>query len=105
MWVVVYQLRRLGEKLPPEIVRSRPAAGWLYWGEDTRKAYPQESARLFEKANTQVDVIDPLLFPVMKKIARGGMLINGQQEYRSSVSHRQTWWVLPGPLDDTTAPD
>lgn len=105
MWVVVYQLRRAGQKLPQEIVRARPTAGWLYLGRDTRKVYPQEIARLFAKAGTESDLIEPLVFPVVKKIDRGGMLFTGLEEGKASVMDKQAWWVLPGPLDDTTAPD
>lgn len=105
MWVVVYQLRRAGEKLPKEIVRARPAVGWLYLGRDTRKAYPQEVARLFEKSVNEVDVIEPLVFPVLKKIERGGMLLTGLQDGGRPTMDRQAWWVKPGPLDDLTAGD
>ena len=47
MWVVVYVLRRAGEKLPTDVMRSRPVTGWLHLGPDTRKVYPSIAARLF----------------------------------------------------------
>jgi hypothetical protein len=101
---LVYVLRRHGEKLPPDIVRSHPNAGWLYLGEDTRKFYPQVACRLFRDSKSEVDVIEPLICATVKTIKNGGLLISGQQEVRSNVTHRQAWWCIPGPMDDTTVP-
>jgi len=99
---VVYVLRRAGEKLPVETVRAHPAAGWLYLGQDTRKFHPQIAARLFRDSKSEVDVIEPLIHPQVKAIKNGGLLIVGLHEVRSSVTVRQAWWVVPGPLDDMT---
>lgn len=103
MWVVVYQLRRAGQKLPQEIVRARPAVGYLYFGADPRKAYPSEVIRLFKAPTGEQDVIEPMVYPALKKIERGGMLFRGSEEVRSATTQPQVWWVLPGPLDDLTA--
>lgn len=104
MLCVVYVLRRTGGKLPVDVVRAHPHVGWLYLGRDTRKAFPQEACRLFRDGKTEVDVIEPLVHPSVKTIQRGGILIVGKQEVRSSVLDRQAWWVVPGPLDDLSAP-
>jgi hypothetical protein len=88
------------EKLPTDVVRSHPNAGWLYLGEDTREFYPQVACRLFRDSKTEVDVIEPLICATAKAIKNGGLLISGQQEVRSNVTRRQAWWCVPGPLDD-----
>lgn len=104
MHAVVYVLRRSGEKLPPDVVKSRPYVGWLHWGQDSRKYYPQEAVRLFQRQGTEMDVVEPLAHPIMRKIDRGGMLITGTEEVRNSITQRQAWWVVPGPLDDLSSP-
>jgi hypothetical protein len=48
--------------------------------------------------------VEPLVHPAVKAIKRGGMLILGEQEVRSSLTERQAWWCVPGPMDDTTVP-
>lgn len=101
---VIYVLRRAGEKLPAEVVRTRPHVGWLYLGQDERKFFPQVTARLYRDSKTEVDVIDPLICAHVKAIKRGGILIAGQNEVRSSMVERQAWWAVPGPLDDLSAP-
>ena len=98
MLCVVYVLRRKGEKL--DVVKHRPATGWLYFGQDTRKYYPQSCARLFKDSKSQVDVIAPIDHAHVRHIKGGGLMINGFQDgagYQEQL--RQAWWVLPGPLE------
>lgn len=102
MFCVVYVLRRAGEKLPAEVVRTRPHVGWLHLGEDARKFYPQEVARLFRNEKDEVDVLDPIISVGRVRTKGGGLLIFGREEVRQSVTIPQTWWARPGPLDDLT---
>lgn len=105
MQCVVYVLRGDGAKLTREEVRARPAAGWLYFGQDTRKVYPSVSDRLFRSDRDQVDLLEPLLYASVKAIERGGILLVGKQEVRSSVTQPQAWFCLPGVLGDLTTAD
>lgn len=102
MQCVVYVLRHRGEKLDQATVRSRPAEGWLYFGQDTRKVYPAECVRLFKSARDPLDVIEPMISARVRKIERGGILISGAEEVRSGVTNPQTWFCVPGWLDDLT---
>lgn len=102
MLVVAYLLRRPGEKLPADEVRAHPVCGWLYLGQDTRKVYPSVAARLFRSDRDQVDLLEPLVYASVKKIERGGILLVGKEEVRSSLTQAQAWFCVPGPLDDLT---
>ena len=51
--------------------------GWLYFGQDTRKYYPQTCARLFKDSKSEVDVIAPIEHAHVRHIKGGGMMING----------------------------
>jgi len=66
--------------LPIETVKARPTTGWLYFGQDTRKYYPQSCARLFKDSKSQVDVIAPIDHAHVRHIKGGGMMINGFQD-------------------------
>lgn len=102
MLVVAYVLRYHGEKLDGEIVRSRPVQGWLYLGPDMRKQYPADCARLFPSDGVESDLIEPMVHPSVRT-KRGGLLVRGLEEVRSSVTRRQAWFCVPGLLDDVTA--
>lgn len=106
MQCVVYLLRRAGQKLPSETVKSRPHVGWLFYGQDSRKYYPQLTARLFANSQLATDVIEPLVHANIKKVERGGILIYGQEEVHAYGAPHvpQIWWCMPGPLDDLTSP-
>ena len=104
MHCVVYVLRQGGKRLPADVVKGRPYVGWLHFGQDARKAFPQEAISLVAPAKPDANVIEPMIHPRLKKIERGGMLFLGSEEVRSSVTQKQAWWVIPGPLDDTTSP-
>jgi hypothetical protein len=103
MQCVVYVLRQRGDKLDPATVRARPVEGWLYFGQDTRKVYPSECARLFKSERDPLDLIEPMVTAVVRKIERGGVLISGAEEVRSGVINRQSWYCVPGWLDDLTS--
>ena len=98
-------LRHRGEKLDRATVRDRPVEGWLYLGPDSRKVYPTECARLFRSARDPLDVIEPLVSAVVRKIERRGILISGAEEVRSGVTIRQSSFCVPGWLDDLTNGD
>lgn len=104
MLCVVYVLRRGGEKLPSDVVKRRPHVGWLYFGDDSRKVHRQEALRLFQAQKVLIDVVEPLIYPRLQRIDKGGMLFVGNEEVRSSTTQKQAWWVLPGPLDDLASP-
>src|SRR5690349_9522105 len=90
--------------IPPRCARG-PVEVWLYFGPDTRKVYPAECARLFRSARDPLDVIEPMVSAVVRKIERGGVLISGAEEVRSGVTNRQSWFCMPGWLDDLTTGD
>lgn len=97
-------LRRRGEKIAREDILAHPTPGWLYLGPDERKHFPMTVARLFKSATDRTDVMEPLTYASVKSIMKGGLLIIGSEEVRSSVTQRQTWFCIPGPMDDTTVP-
>jgi hypothetical protein len=102
----VYLLRRAGQKLPSDIIKNRPHVGWLIFGQDSRRHYPQISARLFKNSRLESDAIEPLIHAHVKKVDRGGILIYGQEEVPAygKPAVPQIWWCIPGAFDDTTAP-
>ena len=105
MFCVVYVLRREGRKLPPEVVRDRPAVGWLELDQHPLKAHPERVARLLEIKGSDVDLIQMIVHAHVRRISNGGLLIFGQ-EVRSTYGAPnvpQVWWCRPGPLDDLTA--
>ncbi|RYF54288.1 MAG: hypothetical protein EOO27_24070 [Comamonadaceae bacterium] len=101
---VVYVLRRSGAKLSKEAERSNFFVGWLYLGRDTRRVEDEKVARLFRgHKEGATDMIEPLQHAKVKSIDRGGILITGQEPTREpNVTMPQTWWCVPGLLDDTT---
>lgn len=105
MLCVVYVLRREGRKLPAEVVRNRPAVGWLQLDQHPQKAYPERVARLLKSEGSDVDLVQMMVHAHVRRINRGGLLIFGQEEQtRYREPHLpQVWWCMPGPLDDTTA--
>lgn len=106
MHCLAYVLRQAGEKLPLEVVKSRPYPGWLFYGNDSRKFYPRTVARLFETAKTKVDVIEPLIQAHIKKIENGGILIYGADEATEyqQPDPPQVWWCVPRPPLEVTSP-
>jgi hypothetical protein len=93
----VYVLRQAGVKLPREVVSKLSVVGWLVMGQDSRKFYPQTTARVFRTAEILIDVIEPIVHAHVKKIERGGILIYGQEEQQAyqAPSVPQVWWCKP----------
>lgn len=98
MLCVVYQLRRRGEKLPPEEVRRHPVPGWLIF--DKRGGSPVLDARLYDKKGGKELLV--LEHAHLVKIDEGMMLRGFEAGGGYQKHYRQGWWVLPGPLDDLT---
>jgi len=93
----VYVLRQAGAKLPREVVPKLSVVGWLCLGQDSRKFYPQTTARLFRTAEILIDVIEPIVHAHVKKIERGGILIYGQEQQQGYQTRNvpQVWWCKP----------
>ena len=86
-------------------MKTRPNAGWLHFGQDSRKFYPQTTARLFQSNGVCIDVVPPLIHAHLKKIEAGGILLYGQEEsegYRL-VPMPQIWWCIPVTADISKA--
>jgi len=100
----VYICRRNGEKLPPDLVRTRPNIGWIVVDRDPRTAAPREMARLVRNEKLDVDVIPPII-NVRVRIKLNGLLISGEEEEpgREARKVRQTWWCRLGAFDDLSA--
>lgn len=101
MHCTVYVLRQAGMKLPRDVVPKLSVSGWLFMSQDSRKFFPQTTARLFRAPEILIDVIEPLVHAHVKKIERGGILIYGQQEQQSyqAPSVPQVWWCKPYCID------
>jgi hypothetical protein len=96
---VVYRLRSRGEKLPPERVKERPEIGRLVFARPS-SGEPTMRAHLFDAKGTERD---RLISVTIVRIDRG-VLIAGW-EPTGAAPMRQTWWCVPGPLDEMTAPE
>lgn len=104
MLVDVVELRRKGERLHPDVVRSTvPVRGILRLSAVRAGWYPgKRNAPLFATL-VQPDIPNHLLEPLdqarVVKIDRGAMLIVGMQEHVRTVrvyqTVRQAWWVRP----------
>jgi hypothetical protein len=92
----VYVLFRYGEPLPKEEAEARPVRGWLCYG-DVGRSYPHEEAHLYQSRTDSTEVVPFLDFARVKKIKRGGLRIEGQQEHGYGQYLRQVWWCLPVP--------
>lgn len=99
MLCVVYQLRRHGEKLPPDEVRAGPTPGYLVL--DRRGGQPVQDARLYDKKGGTELMALSLVYRV--KID-DGIMLQGFVERSYQKHDRQAWWVLPGLMDDLTVP-
>lgn len=101
MFCVVYLLRRWGEKLPPEEVRRDPRPGWLYFGQN-EKLCPEVDAILYTDPKRGKELLR-LRHASVRKIDGGGFLISGNDSQKALHWQLQTWWCVPGVLDDVTA--
>lgn len=99
-------MRQAGARLPLEVVPKLGVVGWLFLGQDSRKFYPQTTARLFQTSETLIDVIEPMVHAHVKKIERGGILIYGQeaQPGYQAPNVPQAWWCKPCETDDGVLP-
>lgn len=104
MLVDVVELRRKGERLHPDVIRSAvPVRGLLSLTAVRAGWYPgKRNAPLFASL-VQEDIPNHLLEPLdharVVKIDRGAMLIVGVQQHVRPVrvyeNLRQAWWVRP----------
>ncbi|MET3479450.1 hypothetical protein [Variovorax atrisoli] len=99
----VYILYESGQPLPEEVVRARPARGWLCYG-DAGRNYPHEEAHLFLSRGDAAEVIPFVDYARVKKIKRGGLRIEGLQEHGYRDHWKQVWWCLPVTDVQTVAP-
>lgn len=104
MLCTIYLCRRNGEKLPPDIIRTRPNIGWLVVDQDPRTSTPREVARLVRNEKLAVDVVEPMI-NVRVRVKRDGLLITGEEEQAGyqTPTHQQTWWCRVGAFDDLSA--
>lgn len=100
MRVVVYPLRRNGEKLTKEEVRAGGVEGWLRMGKYDAMSPPERHAWLLKGPDGRPgldDLLPSLRFVELRKIEKGGLLLRGQdprQSWDTTVT-RQFWWVVP----------
>ncbi|MGR4869997.1 hypothetical protein ACIPRI_14175 [Variovorax sp. LARHSF232] len=73
--------------------------GWLIYG--NRGGTPVKDARLYDKKGGKELLTLEHAFLVK---VDGGIMLRGLQEAGYQQHVRQGWWVLPGPLDELTAP-
>ena len=99
MLCVVYQLRQRGAKLPPEEERTRPHPGYLIF--DKRGGTPVHDAKLYDKKGGKELLV--LEYAHLVRVDEG-MMLYGFVPAGYQQRDRQTWWVLPGPMDDLTVP-
>lgn len=92
---MLYRLRRWGEKLPDEQVKALPQAGRLVYGlmPDSK----QNWARFMDGARE----VDQLRTVTILKI-ENGILLSGWEQHPGRSPTRQTWYCLPGLMDDMT---
>lgn len=101
MFCVIYLLRRWGEKLPTEEVRRDPRPGWLYFGQNEKQC-PEVDAILYADERRSKELLR-LKFAQVRKIEGDGFLISGNDSQKALNWQLQTWWCVPGPLDDLSA--
>ncbi len=80
-------------------MRRHPVPGWLIYGR--RGGTPVLDARLYDKKGGKE--LLALEHAFLVKVDEGIML-RGLEYIDYQKTARQGWWVLPGPLDDLTAP-
>ena len=96
---VFYQLRRFGERLPDEEVKQRPVEGMLLVEKQGNRVTTW-ARRLDPKTRVPQDELQSA--EILK--VDGGVLVAGWEEHPGRAPTRQTWWCVPGHLDDLTAP-
>ncbi len=99
MYSTVYQIYSRGVKLPKEEARANGVTGWLFLGQDSRKFYPQTTARLFQESHDEVDVLKPIV-NARALIGKGGIMISGKLD----IGEYQRWWCVPAVFDNSRAP-
>lgn len=98
----VYILYRSGEALPLAEAEAHPVRGWLCFG-DAGRSYPHEEAHLYRSRTDPTEAIPFVDYARVKKIKRGGLRIEGQQEHGYRQYWRQVWWCLPVTNAEQTA--
>jgi len=103
--VDVVELRWQGKRLPVEEAKGRrPARGWLQLRATEPRRWAEVAgmhlvAELIALDGRHRQLLAPLSFARVAKIADGSMLIVGMQEYergiRSYERARQAWWIRP----------
>jgi hypothetical protein len=100
VFCVFYQLRRFGERLPDEEVKARCVQGRLLFG-----LIPGTSQNWAQRLDIKTGVQQAQLRTVKILKIDGGILIGGWEEHPGRAPTRQTWWCVPGLMDDTTVPE
>ncbi|CAN7472819.1 hypothetical protein [Variovorax paradoxus] len=90
----VYILYRSGEPRPKGETKAQPVRGWLCFG-DAGRSYPHEEAHLYRSQRDSTEIVPFLDYARVKKIKRGGLRIEGQQEHGYREYWPQVWWCLP----------
>ncbi|MGF6348966.1 hypothetical protein [Variovorax sp. W2I14] len=90
----VYILYQSGELLPEGEVKAHPVRGWLCFG-DAGRSYPHEEAHLYRSRTDPTEVVAFVDYARVKKIKRGGLRIEGQQQHGYREYWRQVWWCIP----------
>ena len=90
----VYILYKSGELRPSGEAKGQPVRGWLCYG-DAGRSYPHEEAHLHRSRTDPAEVAPFLDFARVRKIKRGGLRIEGQQEHGYREYWPQVWWCVP----------
>ena len=85
-------------------MKLRSTPGWLTLGPDPRVFFPRTVARLLSNATGGADVLEILLHAHVKFIKGGGLMVFGQESppVHNAPLVPQTWWCVPGTMDDLT---
>ena len=97
----VYILYRAGEPRPEGQAKAQPVRGWLCFG-DASRSYPHEEAHLYRSRTDSTEVAAFVDYARVKKIKRGGLRIEGQQEHGYRQYWRQVWWCIPVTKEEPT---
>lgn len=93
MLCVVFQLRQNGEKLPGDVVRTRPVQGYLVM--EQRAGWSVHDAMLFKARDSTTELLQRLEYAQVVKV-RGGILMRGFEVKTFHENIPQAWWCVPG---------
>jgi len=100
----VYILYQSGEPRPEGQAKAHPVRGWLCFG-DAGRSYPHEEAHLYRSRTDPTEVVAFVDYARVKKIKRGGLRIEGQQEHSYRQYWRQVWWCIPVTKEEPAGSD